>query len=233
MTHPLGYIAYSLRFDNEHTCTLDEDYSQFFNKFLNDNFKKWLFALENKKDGTPHFQGIVWCEEKLEKKRYNRLRAQIRLKLVGPAYEGKGSYAFTISTKPTSLAKYCNDKEGTGVYTNLTEEEREDIGEWVEKDVKKQSKKQTWLQLLDEINDPQTAAGMVAKAQTTIEWAHSVIELYSGVYGNLPRHTQVENWVYQYKATVGQRTSIRTRKYSQIFSTLYEWAADQYDPPIN
>lgn len=221
-------IAYCLRFDNEHTCTLDEDYSKFFNKFLKSNFTKYLFALENKKDDTPHFQGIVWSKEKLDKKTFNRLRAQIRLKLVGPSFQGKGSYAFTLAKKPASLAKYCNDKELKGTVTNLTVEERDEIGEWVDKDIQKKTRKHLWLQLMEELNDPQTTAGMVAKKQDRVSWTHSIISLYQSIYGNLPRSGQVENWVYMYKSTDEERTRIRSQKYSNIFAGLY-YTAEDYD----
>ncbi len=223
-------IAYSLRFDNEHTCTLNEDYSKFFQKFLKDNFTKYLFALENKKDNTPHFQGICWSKEKLDKKTFNRLRAQIRLKLVGPSYQGKGSYAFTIAKKPASLAKYCNNKELKGIVTNLTVEERDEIGEWVDKELQKKTRKHIWLNLMEEINDPQTTAGAVALVQTRAEWTHSIIGLYQGIYGSLPRNTQVENWVYNYKSTPQERTHIRSQKYANIFAGLYDCAYQEYDP---
>jgi hypothetical protein len=230
MTTPSTHgIAYSLRFDNEHTCTLDEDYSKFFQKFLKDNFTKWLFALENKKDDTPHFQGIVWSKEKLDKTTFNRLRAQVRLKLVGPAYQGKGSYAFTLATTPASLAKYCNNKELKGTVSNLTEEERDEIGEWIDKEFQKKTRKAVWLRLLEELNDPTTLAGLIATKQTRVEWTHSVISLYHSVYGNLPRHTQVENWIYLYKSTKEEQTKIRSQKYANIFAGLYEYAQDEYD----
>lgn len=221
MFNPQDLTAYCLRFDAAHNAPSQNDYSKFFKTFLK-YFKKYLFALENKKDGTPHFQGIVWCEEKLDKQTYNRLRAQVRLKLVQPAYRGKGSYAFTLATKPASLAKYCNNKEGKGLYTNLTEQEREEIGEWVDEEVKKKTKKALFNQCLEELNDPQTTAGAVAKAQSGPEWTHSVISLYQKIYGNLPRYTQVENWVYKYKAQPKEQAHIRYHKYANIFTTLYK-----------
>ncbi|AXH73213.1 MAG: replication protein [Circoviridae sp.] len=231
MFNPQNLTAYSLRFDAAHNAPSQNDYSKFFKTFLK-YFKKYLFALENKKDGTPHFQGIVWSEEKLDKQTYNRLRAQIRLKLVQPAYRGKGSYAFTLATKPASLAKYCNNKEGKGLYTNLTEQEREEIGEWVDVPVLKKTKKALFNQALDELNDPQTTAGAVAKAQSRTEWTHSVISLYQHIYGNLPRYTQVENWVYRYKSTAKEQTAFRAQKYSNIFANLYKVADEDYNYPF-
>ena len=229
MFNPQSLNAYSLRFDAAHNAPSQNDYSKFFVKFLKDNFKKWLFALENKKDGTPHFQGIVWSQEKFDKQKYNRLRAQVRLKLVQPAYQGKGSYAFTLAQKPSSLAKYCNNKEGKGLYTNLTKEEREDIGEWIDTEVKKKTKKAVFNQCLEEMNDPETTAGAVAKAQSRTEWTHSVISLYQTIYGNLPRYAQVENWVYRYKSTDKERSAFRSQKYQNIFANLYKEADEEYN----
>jgi len=208
---------------------LDEDYSKFFHNFLKEHFTKYLFALENKKDNTPHFQGIVWSKEKLDKKKNTLVRSQIRLKLVGPSFQGKGSYALAIAREPANLAKYCNDKELKGTVTNLTVEEREEIGEWVDKEIRKKTRKHLWLELMEELNDPLTTAGMVAKKQTRVAWTHSIISLYQSIYGSLPRATQVENWVYNYKSTDEERTRIRSQKYINIFREIVEFDAQGYE----
>ncbi len=209
-------IPYSLRFDNEFTCILDDEFNDFFqNTFLKQYFNKWLFAFENKEDKTPHFQGIVWSTEKIDKKTENRLRSQIRLKLVGPAYQGKGSYAFALATTPASLAKYCNDKEHKGTYTNLTEEEREEIGEWVDKDIKKKNLKQELEEAIQKLGK-EVEDGNVTRRK----FVNEIIDTYVTMYQNLPRATQVEKWLYLYASNDEEKARMRRKKYSHIFEHI-------------
>jgi hypothetical protein len=209
-------IPYCLRFDNEFTCILDEDYLKFFlGTFLEGSFDKWLFGMENKSDGTPHFQGIAWTKEKFDKKKTNLLRSQIRLQLVGPPYQGKGSYAFTLATTPASLAKYCNDKERKGVYTNLTDEEREEIGEWVDKDIKKKNLKKEL-----EVHIQQVGKDVGSQNVTRRQFVNKIVDIYVGIYHNLPRATQVEKWLYLYASNNEEKDRMRRDKYSHIFSGI-------------
>ena len=216
-------IPYCLRFDNEFTCILDEEFLNFFlNTILKVHFGKWLFGMENKEDGTPHFQGIAWAKEKIDKKTENRLRSQIRLQLVGPAYQGKGSYAFTLAKKPASLAKYCNNKEHKGTFTNLTDEELDEIGEWEDKDIKKKNLKKELEEHIIRLG-----ADVGSQNVTRRQFVSKVVDIYVGIYQNLPRATQVEKWLYLYASNDLEKGRMRFNKYHHIFQHIN--ASQEYD----
>lgn len=232
MTDFTSLVAYSLRFDASFNSFDCAEYTSYFNDWVKIYFVKWMFAMERKKDGTEHFQGIVWAPHEIKDNALNLCRSQIKRKLVAKIHQDKkGCYSFVKARNPTGLAKYCNDKEGLGMVTNLTLREREMIGKWEDTEDRKKGKKQKWEKALEEMTDSATLAGHIADKQDPVTWTHSIIKLYSGIYGTMPRHAQVENWLYQYKADDKLKEVIRRNRYSKVFEMLYNYDYNQYEHP--
>ena len=60
-----------------------------------------MFAMERKKDGTEHFQGICWSKTEIKDGLLNLCRSQVRTKLVHQYHQGLKRYIFiSISKKP-------------------------------------------------------------------------------------------------------------------------------------
>lgn len=198
--------CYSMRVDNSHNEVVEAKIVEFC---INNGFSSYLFAREHKEDGTPHYQGCLWIEEEITKKKTLALRQQILRKLVYK-FTPKGNYSFKIARNPKNLAKYCNDKEGNGVITNLDTEKRELLGKWKiqENKTEKLAKKKALLiarleALTEEVN-------------TREGFFHKSIEAYADIYDNLPRASQVEYWLYKYASTPQQRVDLVRRKYRVI-----------------
>lgn len=236
MTTPI--TAYSLRIDVSHNLLDDQKYLETFYSFLDEHtILKYMFAKEKKKDGTEHLQGIIlpigmdpgatsteaWDNCAYEDSEVNLMRSQIRLKLVGPASRGlKGSYSFVKSSKPMSLFKYCNDKEGLGVLTNFTDEERERYGKWEDKEDKKKNLKKQ-LQDYIELKGADVSGGKTTRAS----FVDNVVDEYVKLYDNLPRATQVEKWLYIYASNPEEKIRMRRDKYSHIYSGITN--SQEYD----
>lgn len=235
--------AYSLRIDVSFNLLDDTEYRQTFDKFLEEHVGggKYMFAKELKEDGTQHLQGVIcpvgididkmnyeaWTHADYEPAELNLIRSKVRLKLVGPNHRGqKGSYSFVKAKKPISLLQYCNDKEGLGVITNLTEEERENIGKWIDKDTRKKNKKE---KLEEEIACEGSA--VLDGHQTRKVFLQKIIELYIITYDNLPRATLVEKWLYKYGSRPEEKVRMLRQKYSHLYSgiaTSAQMDADGY-----
>lgn len=138
MTDFHSLVAYSLRFDASFNSFEDEEYTKYFNDFVKTYFVKYMFAMERKSDGTEHFQGICWATNEIKDGLLNLCRSQVKRKLVSKFHQGsRGSYSLKLARNPRSLAKYCNDKEGLGMITNVTLRERDEMGKWEIKKLKK------------------------------------------------------------------------------------------------
>nr|DAW35194.1 MAG TPA: Rep protein [Bacteriophage sp.] len=224
--------AYSLRIDVSHNLLDDTEYLGTFYKFLDEHVGggKYMFAKELKSDGTAHLQGVIcpvgidiekqnyeaWTHADYEPHELNLIRSKVRLKLVGPNHRGKkGSYSFVKAKKPISLLQYCNDKEGLGVLTNLTDEERENIGKWIDKDTKKKNKKQ---QLESEIDI--LGSAVLEGHQTRKAFLEKAIDLYVTTYENLPRATLVEKWLYKYGSNPEEKVRMLRQKYSHLYAGI-------------
>lgn len=120
---------YSLRVDLFHKQESETLLLKWIKKF---NAQKYLCAKEIKKDKTPHYQCAIWFNENPNT---NNARNFWRNKTISK----KNGHSFKIAKKPDSLAKYCNDKEKYGLLTNLTKEEKTQVGTW--KNAKIENKK--------------------------------------------------------------------------------------------
>ncbi len=234
--------AYSLRIDVSHNLLEDQKYLETFYRFLDEHtILKYMFAKEKKEDGTEHLQGIIlpigmdpevtnteaWDNCAYEDSELNLMRSQIRLKLVGPNRVGqKGSYSFVKSKKPASLFKYCNDKEGLGVLTNFTDEERTRYGKWDDKEVKKKTLKEELEEYIQDVGDAVSIGEM-----SRTKFVDEIVDAYVKTYGNLPRATQVEKWLYLYGSNTVEKQRMRRDKYSHIYSGITQ--SKEYDEHNN
>ena len=215
--------CYSMRVDNSHNEVVETKIIEFCN---NNDFTSYLFAREHKEDGTPHYQGCLWIEKEITKKKTLALRQQILRKLVYK-FTPKGNYSFKIARNPKNLAKYCNDKEGNGVITNLDTEKRELLGKWKIQETKteKLAKKKELLK--------QKLEALTEEATTRTEFFHKSIEAYADIYDNLPRASQVEYWLYKYASTPQQRSDLVRRKYRVIGGMDWDDELQAADNVIN
>lgn len=205
-------VAYSLRFDASFNFLEDEDKKKTFMDFNHQYFKKYMYAMERKQDGTEHFQGIVWSPDILSSNDVNLIRSKIRTKLVAETHRGKkGTYSFVRARKPRVLAQYCNDKEGLGMVTNVTLRERDEIGKWdIKLDQSKTDKKKEFDKRLAELKE------VYGKLDIKVsDFFHTAIDMYWDVYGQLPRQTQVEKWLYSIMNDE-QRKAFRYSKYASL-----------------
>lgn len=204
--------CYSMRVDNSHNLVVENKITDFCSKH---GFTSYLLARENKDDGTPHYQGCLWTNLEITKKKELALRQQILRKLVFK-FHPRGNYSFKIARSPKGLAKYCNDKEGNGVITNLSTEKRELLGKWKIQETKTEKKTKKRALLNAALEDLQK------HAYTREGFFHKSIEAYTEIYDNLPRAGQVEYWVYKYASDAKQRLDMRIRKYQVIRAILHD-----------
>ncbi len=214
MTDFHSLVAYSLRFDASFNVFEDEEYTKYFNYFVKTYFVKYMFAMECKEDGTEHFQGICWASNEIKDGLLNLCRSQIKRKLVSPFHQGnRGSYSFKIARNARSLAKYCNDKEGLGMITNVTLRERDEMGKWeIKKVEEKDNKKNLMLSWLNEMKNLYDEDENYTRGR----FFHDAIERYFAIYDTLPRHTQVEKWMYKYVSDEVQKKNMISEKYKNI-----------------
>ncbi len=211
ISNNLPQTLYSLRIDNSHNLIVDQIIEDFCAE--EELIDYYLFAREIKKDGTPHYQGAIWTNQKLDKKQTGSLRARICRKLVYK-FHPTGNYGFAIAKDRNSLAKYCNDKEGLGILTNLSTENKELDGKWKDKE-KKYVKQKKNRELLN------TALNNLKKSTTTREqFFNRSIDCYQEIYDNLPRASQVEYWIYKYVSSPQQQIEMKIQKYKFIHSQV-------------
>jgi hypothetical protein len=176
-----------------------------------------MFAMERKKDGTEHFQGICWSETEIKDGLLNLCRSQVRTKLVHQYHQGKkGTYSLVLARNPTTLAKYCNDKEGLGMVTNVTLRERDEIGKWeISRKKTKETKKKLMENRLNDLAEEMKQVEDFQGYKPRAWFFHNSIRAYWDIYGTLPRQTQVEKWMYQVSSEE-QRLAFRYDKYSKL-----------------
>lgn len=102
--------------------------------------KYYLFAKEQKKDGTQHYQGIVFLSKPLVTTKERMSWSNVKTRKW--VYQHRNSVSFTKAKNPASLAKYCNNKEELGIITNLSEEQLAKIGAWQPIEKIKKSRRQ-------------------------------------------------------------------------------------------
>ena len=127
---PLPPYMYSFRVDLHHKYTSEKLILQWIKHF---NCIKYLCAKEfGKTTKKSHYQGAVWFNERPKE---TNARNWWRNKTISK----KGGHSFTKAITPASLAKYCNNKEKNGLFTNLSSYQIKEIGTW--KDFKADNKK--------------------------------------------------------------------------------------------
>lgn len=99
--------------------------------------KYYLFGKEKKNDGSDHYQGILFLTRKMVTNKEHMSWRNVKTRKW--VYQHRNAVSFTKAKNVKSLAKYCNNKEGHGVITNLTATQLTKIGEW-ENDIKAQQK---------------------------------------------------------------------------------------------
>lgn len=135
--------------------------------------KYYLFGKEKKKDGTEHYQGIIFLTRKMVS---NQERMSWRnVKTRKWVYQHRNAVSFTTARNPESLAKYCNDKEGHGMITNMTATQLTRIGEW-KNDVEAQRKTQR------EQNDERLRQMMEGKIHQYYNWIEAYEDLAECAY---------------------------------------------------
>jgi len=108
--HFQGESCYSFRIDIPTTESNDKI---LVNKMM-EYFSRLVGGKENKKDGTMHYQCIVWSDKKLAKNCPQQLRTFFKQKF---DIKHKNFMSLVSARKVRSLAKYCNDKENKGLVT--------------------------------------------------------------------------------------------------------------------
>lgn len=130
------YYAYSYRVDMN---PVDADELVEFMNNLKHSPEFYIFSFENgKKTDKVHLQGALFFKEKVaDTQAYRNVRT---MKFVSKT---KQPVSFKIARKASSLAKYCNNKEGKGFKTNLSPLKIKQLGTWkdniqTKKDLKEQ-----------------------------------------------------------------------------------------------
>lgn len=138
-----SHFAYQCRVDLSHNPVSEEILSSWIGHF---GVSSYLFGKEFKSSGIPHYQGIVWFEQKLSQTKMCNVRNWFRNKVLKSAGNG---HSFTSARKITSLARYCK-KDGK-YWTNLSAHQQESLGNWNTKNALKLEKKEK-LENLIKIN---------------------------------------------------------------------------------
>lgn len=126
-----GELCYSFRLD---ISASSENIPILVTK-LKEYFTRACLGKENKKDGTPHFQGILWRETSLGKNDSQTIRTYYKQKF---NIKHKNFMSLTSARKVRSLAKYCNDKEHKGI-VSFGIVDLSLLGKWSNPDSKKET----------------------------------------------------------------------------------------------
>jgi hypothetical protein len=137
-----GEYCYSFRLDVDWS---DPQIVTTVESKLQEYFTRYRLSNENKKDGTKHFQGILWRNTVLGKSEPQQIRTYFKqtFKLE------KGGHSLVSAKKIKSLAKYCNDKEGKG-YIDFGISGDVDFGQWQNKEAEKEKLKDKFRKALIE-----------------------------------------------------------------------------------
>lgn len=111
--------------------------------------QEYLFAKETKTDGTQHFQGIIFFTHNID------INTQEFRNVNKKSWITKTNQpvSFKKARNISSLMKYCNDKEGNGIFTTLHQEEIDKIGQWKDKEKTKKDLKKELVQLMRAVKE--------------------------------------------------------------------------------
>ena len=140
-----GEMCYSFRID---IPTTKENDTIVCNKMM-EFFSRLVGGKENKTDGTMHYQCVVWSDNLLASNTKKYLRTWYKQKF---NIKHKNFMSLVKARKVSSLAKYCNDKEGKGLISfGITD--LSILGKWVNPEDKKQNLKETLIEEIRKINN--------------------------------------------------------------------------------
>jgi hypothetical protein len=128
------YTVYSYRVDMSTNDVNDLVIKDYVNRV--ENLEEYLFSRENKKDGTPHYQGYLKFQGELARKDDVYLRNIVKKPFIITNKEkkkkgGSRPYSLAKAKKRKSLLSYCKNKEGKGYVTNMSEEKIKVIPDWI------------------------------------------------------------------------------------------------------
>lgn len=168
-----GEYCYSFRLDIDWKDSQNIDV---VNTKLQEYFTRYRLAQENKKDGTPHLQGILWRDTPLGKIQPQQIRTffKQRFKLK------RGGHSLTSAKKVKSLAAYCSDKEQKG-YHDYNIPDNIDLGKWENKEAEKEILKQQLIEKYREYKSGVYTNGV----EYDIKWPLDTYEDEKNVQGHL------------------------------------------------
>ncbi len=123
-------IVYSYRIDAYHNLQTEEKLRTWISQ--HDDCKYYVFAREFKQDKTPHFQGLVFLEKKIQTAQERMSYTNVKTKTWVLTH--RNSVSFVRAKNVASMKKYVNDKEGHGLVTNIPQSELDKFGKWLTKD---------------------------------------------------------------------------------------------------
>lgn len=135
------HYAYQVRLDLSHNTMSEILIDKWLSKF---GISAYLFGREFKATNKiPHYQGIVWFEQKLSDREATKVRNWWRNKTIRS--EGNG-HSFTSARKVMSLGQYC--KKDGNYYTSLSSPQVESLGNWDTKQAHKLQKQEKLEKML-------------------------------------------------------------------------------------
>lgn len=189
-----NHFAYQLRLDLSHNPLSELLINTWIDKF---NVSHYLFGREFKPtNNIPHYQGIVWFENKLMDKQMTLCRNWFRNKTIKT--DGNG-HSFTSARKVANLGKYC--KKDGNYYTSLSSQQIDTLGNW-------DTKAALRLQAAEKLN--KLLHGAIPAPVTFYRFLSIFDKLYWSVYDNNP----TRNTVLKYARKMNCLT--RTRYYQMI-----------------
>lgn len=191
-------FAYQIRLDLSHNNISESLIDSWISNF---NVSGYIFGREFKNNSIPHYQGIVWFENKLSQKQMCTCRNWFRGKTLKSAGNG---HSFTSARKVTNLSKYCL-KDGN-YYTSLSSRQVNSIGHWDTKNALKLQKSEKLAKMV-KIYIPTPI--------NFIQFLSKFDKLYWEIYDNNP----TRNMVLKY----ARKTQCMSRsRYYQLIGLLTE-----------
>jgi len=171
------HYAYQIRLDLSHNSLSESLIDSWVANF---RVSHYLFGREYKDNQIPHYQGIVWFEQKLSQKQMCTARNWFR----GKTLKSRGNgHSFTTARKITSLAKYC--KKDGNYYTSLSSQQVESIGNWDSKSALKLQKSEKLAKMMK---------NHIPTPINFYQFLHKFDAIYWAIYDNNPTRNMVLKW---------------------------------------
>lgn len=192
------HYAYQVRLDLSHNNLSESLIDSWMVAY---NITGYIFGREFKNNSIPHYQGIVWFENKLSQKQMCACRNWFRGKTLKSAGNG---HSFTSARKIANLSKYCL-KDGN-YYTSLSSQQIESLGKWETKNALR-LQKQELLEKMVKIHIP-----------TPISFVQ-FLTIYDKVFWKINDTNPTRNSVLKYARKTG---CISRSRYYQMIGLLQE-----------